>query len=380
MYRYAADATLTKAAKYCFDLLVNSPHQTKSSKSHKLLLILGVDGSGKTIAHMLAPHTGAVTHEATGGPHGRGLKKLHYRREVDAHMVHMREYMYASLNRVFQREIQAHLKNTDVITTGSLLVTRLANYTMRRVIGEPNEKPLTAIVDEWLAGSDQLPDEIIYLHAPIDIIMERILARLQAGDIHELPVAYNSPFYLDEYDKVLGEAIHYISQNTSIPISIYDTSTMSPDDLSTSHISFPLTDVAALKPRKYSKEATAKKKYKYSAKEAAKFNKYGIDLTVYEQSEPSANISGVSVKRGHFQEFYNTKSAYSYYIVRGNGTFFLDGEPIEVSATDLVVAPPNTRIYYFGTMEMVLMVAPAWNEADEHHVRFVDESENPYTN
>ena len=40
--------------------------------------------------------------------------------------------------------------------------------------------------------------------------------------------------------------------------------------------------------------------------------------------------------------------------------------------------PSNTRIYYFGTMEMVLTVSPAWSAENERHVRLVDEGENQY--
>jgi len=120
------------------------------------------------------------------------------------------------------------------------------------------------------------------------------------------------------------------------------------------------------------------KKYKYTADEARKFNKHGIDLTIYRQNEPSASVSRVSVKKGHFQEFLDTKSAFTYYIIEGKGTFMLDDDPVEVQATDLIVIPPNTRIHYFGTMEMVLTVSPAWKEENERHIRFVDEKESPY--
>lgn len=120
------------------------------------------------------------------------------------------------------------------------------------------------------------------------------------------------------------------------------------------------------------------KKYKYTADEADKVSKHGIDLVIYGQSEPSANVCHVSVKKGHFQEFYDTQSAFTYYIIEGKGTFYLDDEPVEVEATDLVVIPPNTRIHYFGSMEMVLTVSPAWKEENERHVRFVEENESPY--
>ena len=121
-----------------------------------------------------------------------------------------------------------------------------------------------------------------------------------------------------------------------------------------------------------------KKKYLFRTKDAKKFNKHGIDLTIYGQNLPQANVVHVSVKEGHFQEFYDVKSSYTYYIIHGNGVFYLNDELVEVEATDLVVIPPKTRVHYFGIMEMVLTVAPAFDEKNERHVRFVDRSESPY--
>ena len=118
-------------------------------------------------------------------------------------------------------------------------------------------------------------------------------------------------------------------------------------------------------------------KYKYPAKEARQFNKYGIDLTVYGTSIPTANVVRVSVKEGHFEEFYSTVSTYIYYVVSGHGIFFLNDEQVKAGTTDLIVIPPNTRIHYFGTMDMVLTTTPAFDEANERHVRTVDKSENP---
>jgi mannose-6-phosphate isomerase-like protein (cupin superfamily) len=120
------------------------------------------------------------------------------------------------------------------------------------------------------------------------------------------------------------------------------------------------------------------KRYIFSKKDAKKFNKYGIDLVVYGEDFPEANVVHVSVKEGHFEEFYDIKSTYIYYIVQGEGTFVLNDEKIQVEATDLVVIPAKTRIYYFGTMEMVLTVAPAFDQKNERHVRMVEKQESPY--
>lgn len=115
--------------------------------------------------------------------------------------------------------------------------------------------------------------------------------------------------------------------------------------------------------------------YRQAAADAKMFTKHGIDLTVYDQQDPSATVVHVNVRRGHFQEFYNVRSSYIYYIIHGRGLFYLNGEAISAAATDLIVVPPGKRIYYFGTMEMILTVAPAFAVQDERHVRFIDESE-----
>jgi mannose-6-phosphate isomerase-like protein (cupin superfamily) len=118
--------------------------------------------------------------------------------------------------------------------------------------------------------------------------------------------------------------------------------------------------------------------YKHSVEDADRFTKHGIDLTVYGQQGPSATVVRVNVERGHFQEFRNVRSSYIYYIVSGEGVFYLNGEAVAAGATDLITVPPNTRICYFGSMEMVLTVAPAFDEQDERHVRFIEEGESPY--
>lgn len=67
-----------------------------------------------------------------------------------------------------------------------------------------------------------------------------------------------------------------------------------------------------------------------------------------------------------------------YYILAGEGVFILNDKKVEAKKGDLVVVPPNTKIHYFGKLDMMLTVTPAFDENNEVHVRFVDESESPY--
>ena len=111
-----------------------------------------------------------------------------------------------------------------------------------------------------------------------------------------------------------------------------------------------------------------------TSEEAVQISKHGVDLTIYTPPNPSATVARVQVERGHFQEFYNTRSTYVYYIVSGRGMFYVDGVPHSVEASDVITVVPRSTVYYLGSMEMVLTVAPAFDERDEHHVRFVSEN------
>ncbi len=102
-----------------------------------------------------------------------------------------------------------------------------------------------------------------------------------------------------------------------------------------------------------------------------KFEKYGVDMSLYINNEdvPAASVLHLDVKGGHYEEFYHDKSTFIYYVIEGSGSFFLNGEENKVSATDLIVAKPGTKIYYLGKMKLLLTCAPRWEEQYEHHVR-----------
>lgn len=119
-------------------------------------------------------------------------------------------------------------------------------------------------------------------------------------------------------------------------------------------------------------------KYKYPFTEAKTIKKFGVDITLFGENNPSNNIVYEEVTVGHLEEFYDSVSTYIWFIIEGIGTFVIEDERIEVSKGDLVVVPPNKRIHYFGKMKMVLSVTPAFDPKNEHHVRDVSPDESPY--
>lgn len=110
---------------------------------------------------------------------------------------------------------------------------------------------------------------------------------------------------------------------------------------------------------------------KSTRKKTERIGKHGINLWVYKVGRKEAGVAYVEVKKGHFQEFYDKKSTFIYYVIAGAGTFYLDEKAIPARATDLVIAPPKTKIYYFGKMKMLLTTVPAWKAENEVHVRYL---------
>ncbi len=110
-----------------------------------------------------------------------------------------------------------------------------------------------------------------------------------------------------------------------------------------------------------------------SKDEANNFEKSNVELFDYfgEDAE-EADILRVSCEEGHLEEFYDDKSTFLYFIIEGKGTFYLDEKPKDVEKGDLVVAPPKTKIYYLGDMELLLVCSPPWSEENEHSVRYLN--------
>lgn len=111
---------------------------------------------------------------------------------------------------------------------------------------------------------------------------------------------------------------------------------------------------------------------KITKKQTKLKSKFGINLRVYETKYRQAEFVYIEVKKGHFEEFYNKVSTMFYYVLEGKGKFFLNGVATPVKATDLLVIPPKTKIYYLGKMKLILVTAPAWSAKDEVHVRYID--------
>jgi mannose-6-phosphate isomerase-like protein (cupin superfamily) len=92
--------------------------------------------------------------------------------------------------------------------------------------------------------------------------------------------------------------------------------------------------------------------------------KFGMKLDVL----PDIGDVGVVVaetQTGHNQEFYHKTSTFHYFLLEGEGSFFLNDEEVSVKKGDMLSVPPGTRIYYKGTMRILLVTNPPWTEEGE---------------
>ena len=115
-------------------------------------------------------------------------------------------------------------------------------------------------------------------------------------------------------------------------------------------------------------------KYIFSSDDAVDREKHGIKLKVYGGVNDDLSLTRISSEKGHFEEFKHL-SCFIYYVIQGKGVFVLNDEEVEAKKGDVVSIPPNTRIHYFGNMELILIVNPPFKPENETHIRDIDPPE-----
>jgi len=112
----------------------------------------------------------------------------------------------------------------------------------------------------------------------------------------------------------------------------------------------------------------------YKKEDAPVFEKQGVTMRVYNSKEqcPQAAVVYQETEKGHFEEFYHSKSYFIFYIIEGSGTWFIEGSPNEVKGGDVVIIPPGKKFYYKGRLKQVCITAPSWEAEFEHHIRNIE--------
>ena len=109
----------------------------------------------------------------------------------------------------------------------------------------------------------------------------------------------------------------------------------------------------------------------FKKQDAVEFEKQGVTMRVYNGKEycEQAAVVYQETTSGHAEEFYHSKSNFIFYIIEGSGTWYIEDEPYDVAAGDVIIVPPNKRFYYKGKLKQICITSPAWEPEYEHHVR-----------
>ena len=183
--------------------------------SEKYVLVLGVDASGKsTFLKGLKNTLGFSVLEPTSSPEAKAFKAAHLDESLDLDLINERQRLFNDLNVSFDQKIAEERERSKVAATGSSLVTNLSHAVMRRVIREDSPSNLQ-VINEWEDSDSLRPDQVVLMHAPIDVIRRRIVHRQRTGVVGEKLIGFNSLYFLQHYQEALEETVTAISSDYS---------------------------------------------------------------------------------------------------------------------------------------------------------------------
>lgn len=106
--------------------------------------------------------------------------------------------------------------------------------------------------------------------------------------------------------------------------------------------------------------------YHFARDNAFPFEFEGIKGSAYGTSEAfsHSSISHMDVD-GERKLTSNTTSDIIFYILSGEGVFVIDGQRFSIKPSDVLHVPKNTQFGYFGTMQFVEVMTPAWFDGSD---------------
>ncbi len=177
---------------------------------HELVLALGVDASGKsTFLRGVQERLGYLAIEPTATDKAKRFKAVYAGQPIDMPLVRRRYALFREINFSLGLRINEELESNNVATSGLRLVTDISHGVMAKIVGQ-RELSIPRIVEEWQATDIIIPDTVVFVHAPIDVIHDRILRRQRRGQIGEQLAGFNSLHFLRHYQDALYTAYDWL--------------------------------------------------------------------------------------------------------------------------------------------------------------------------
>jgi len=176
-------------------------------------LVLGIDGAGKsTLLDSLNKKDGTLTMEPTSSDTAREFKARMSSLDITSDLIAERKAIYLDLNKTFDERVRETLQaGSAVATTGNALVTMVSHSLMNEIVSG-SEGEVAESVSDWVQSSESLkPDQLVLVHAPDQVIRQRIEARQLEGQADEKFWGFNSPYFLSRYQEtwhaIIGELL-----------------------------------------------------------------------------------------------------------------------------------------------------------------------------
>ena len=92
------------------------------------------------------------------------------------------------------------------------------------------------------------------------------------------------------------------------------------------------------------------------------FEQEGLDGYKFPLETNDFELYFIDSHKGHDHFVEGKTITHTYYILKGEGTFTIDGDTKEVESGQVVGIPKDVEFAYTGEMELLLVIAPPFTE------------------
>ncbi len=209
-----------------------SSQENPKSNLGKLTLVIGVDGSGKSaFLKCMSQLDNIVTLEPTDTTEAKEFKQKSLNEIIDENFINQHNELFLRLNKEFdQKTFEKRNMGIDVAISGGVLITFVAHSLMRNIINKKSES-VDETVTKWVESDDFIkPDELVFLYAPDEVIIQRIKKRQLKGREEEKFWGFNSPFFLARYQEIWHTVVDKLAKEAIADCITIDTSVYSRED------------------------------------------------------------------------------------------------------------------------------------------------------
>jgi dephospho-CoA kinase len=209
--------------------------QVKNNLDARLTLVVGVDGSGKsTFLAGMEREYGCEVLEPSATLAMKKFKKDNNKRLITSDFIDLREGLFLNHNTGFAEEY-IRTEATHLASTGSALVTLVSHGLMRAIVegedGVDKDDVAEQSLEAFTRLNEPLPDDIVLIHAPDEVIQARIRERQLEGQKEEDFWGFNSPHFLSHYQMTWLNVVERIPSTLGVTALSLDTSILNPDEM-----------------------------------------------------------------------------------------------------------------------------------------------------